>query len=67
MTTVDESRSCLHAAGWNVGETTTAGGWLASGNNGENLISATAKTQTQAWRRAVEQAEAVGMASNRKW
>jgi hypothetical protein len=31
---VDESRTQLHRAGWSVGETATAGGWLVTGSNG---------------------------------
>jgi hypothetical protein len=60
--TVDASRTRLQAAGWSIGETATAGGWLVSGVNGENAIKETGKTQAEAWHRAVEQAEAVGMA-----
>jgi hypothetical protein len=59
----DESRCRLHAAGWSIGEAATAGVWLVFGCNGGNLIKATGKTQAKAWHRAVEQAEAVGMAS----
>ena len=48
------------------GADATTGGWLVSGHNGENFISAVAKSQAEAWHRAVEQAEAVGMASKRE-
>ena len=58
----DESFARLHRAGWSIGETATAGGWQVTGSNGENLVSATGKSQVEAWYRAVEQAEAVGMA-----
>jgi hypothetical protein len=34
----DESYSRLHAAGWSVGETTTATGWLVIGYNGGIVI-----------------------------
>ena len=27
----DEARTCLHGAGWSIGETATAGGWLVTG------------------------------------
>jgi hypothetical protein len=60
----DESLACLRRAGWSVGETATAGGWLVSGSNGENLIYASGLSQSEAWHRAVEQAKAVGMASH---
>jgi hypothetical protein len=61
--TVDASRTRLQRAGWSIGETATASGWLVIGSNGENAISATGETQAEAWYRAVEQAEAVGMAT----
>jgi hypothetical protein len=60
--TVDTSRARLHWPGWSVGETATASGWLVTGNNGENAILARGANQEEAWHRAVEQAEAVGMA-----
>jgi len=59
--TVDASRLRLHRPGWSVGETATAGGWLVTGNNGENAILARGASQEEAWHRAVEQARAVGM------
>jgi hypothetical protein len=49
----DESFRRLHAAGWSVGETGTAGRWLVSGANGENRIQASGSTQAEAWWRAV--------------
>jgi hypothetical protein len=55
----DESLSRLRRAGWSVSETATAGAWIVSGHNGENMINARGKTQAEAWHRAVEQAEAV--------
>jgi hypothetical protein len=58
---VDESRARLHAGGWSVGEVGTADGWLVSGTNGENAVSARGQTQAEAWHRACEQAAAVGM------
>ena len=58
----DESRIYLHAAGWSIGETAAGGTWLVCGRNGENLVKATGRTQVEAWYRAVEQAEAVGIA-----
>jgi hypothetical protein len=57
---VDESRGRLHKAGWSVGE--VAGLlWYVSGSNGENTLSASATTQTEAWWRACVQAREVGM------
>jgi hypothetical protein len=62
MTTADDCAGCLRGAGWSVGEVATAAGWAVYGSNGENVVSATAPTQAEAWRRAVEQARAVGTA-----
>jgi hypothetical protein len=59
--TPDESFRRLHAAGWSVGETGTATCWIVSGTNGENQLAARGSTQAEAWHRAVEQAEALGM------
>jgi hypothetical protein len=64
--TPDESLSRLHRAGWSVGEMATASGWCISGSNGENAILARGGSQAEAWQRAVEQAQAVGMASYRR-
>jgi hypothetical protein len=44
----DESLAFLRRAGWSVGETATAGGWLVSGSNGENLIYASGLSQSEA-------------------
>jgi hypothetical protein len=63
----DDSFARLHLAGWSIGEIATAGGWQVTGSNRENLVRATGKSQAEAWYRAVERAEAVGMAGrNRK-
>jgi hypothetical protein len=59
---VDESFARLHRAGWSIGEAATESAWIVSGTNGENAIRAEATSQAEAWHRAVEQAEAVGMA-----
>src|SRR5262245_8479345 len=63
--TADESFARLHAAGWSVGDVRrlTAAGprWLVTGTNGGNVLRAEAPTQTEAWRRAAEQARALGM------
>ena len=61
---VDESFDRLHRAGWSVGEIATAGEWVVSGTNGENVIDAQGATQAEAWWRACEQARAVGMLSD---
>lgn len=53
--TPDETFARLHAAGWSIGEAATAGGWIVSGTNGENLILAAGASQ----------AEAVGMAGGK--
>src|SRR5262249_35923939 len=64
--TVDESRRRLHRAAWSVGEFATlgAGGmarWCVNGRNGENAVEAAGAAQTEAWYRACQQAEALGM------
>jgi hypothetical protein len=41
--------------------TTAQGTWIVSGANGENVIHAEAKTETDAWKRAFEQAESLRM------
>jgi hypothetical protein len=62
---VDESLARLHRAGWSVGDArvlaATGAEWLFSGTNGENVVSARACTQAEAWHLACLQAEAVGM------
>ena len=62
----DESFARLHAAGWTVGDVAVHGEtglvWVVSGANGENRIEARGASQDEAWRNAVLQAEAVGMA-----
>jgi hypothetical protein len=60
--TPDESFARLHRAGWSVGETGSASFWLVTGTNGENILESHGRTQAEAWHRAVEQAEAMGMA-----
>jgi len=61
VSAVDECRDCLHRADWSVGECAAGAAWVVDGRNGENLILAVAATQAGAWRRACEQARAVGM------
>jgi hypothetical protein len=62
---VDDSFARLRRSGWSVGEAAFAGGgrlvWQVDGQNGENLIRARGDTQAEAWHRACQQAEAVGM------
>jgi hypothetical protein len=35
--------------------------WIVSGANGENVIHAEGVTETEAWQRAFEQADSLGM------
>jgi hypothetical protein len=49
---VDESRDCLHRAGWSVGEPGGASAWLVTGTNGENRLTTQGTTQADTWRRA---------------
>jgi Transposase DDE domain group 1 len=59
---VDESLDRLHRAGRSVGEIGTAGGQIrVIGTNGENRLETAAATPDEAWRRASEEAAAVGM------
>ena len=62
----DESFSRLQRAGWTVGDVAVHGPedihWLVTGTNGENRIEARGASQAEAWQRALQQAEAVGMA-----
>jgi hypothetical protein len=57
----------LHAGGWSVGDTefhdVENGGqvWVVTGSNGENMIRAEGAMGAEAWRRALDQAAAVGM------
>jgi CheY-like chemotaxis protein len=61
----DESFAALPRAGWSVGDVQvmTAAGlvWLVTGANGENVIEARGSTQAEAWDRACQQAESLGM------
>jgi hypothetical protein len=63
--TVDEFFARLRRAGWSVGDVrvlTAAGpAWLVTGTNGENALSARGRTQGEAWWRACEQAQSLGM------
>ena len=40
---------------------TAQGTWIVSGANGENVIHAEGATETEAWQRAFEQADSLGM------
>jgi hypothetical protein len=60
-TVVDEFSTRLYRAGWSVGDACLGAAWLVSGANGENAIRAVGPTQAAAWRRACDQAAAVGM------
>ena len=51
----------LQAAGWTFGDVAVGPTWFVTGNNGENVIHASADNQAEAWRIATEQAAAVGM------
>jgi malonyl CoA-acyl carrier protein transacylase len=66
----DESFARLKRAGWSVGEVRVlslrGAYWLVTGANGENMIEARGATQAEAWHRACEQAEALGMLARRK-
>jgi hypothetical protein len=63
--TVGESFTRLQRAGWSVCDvrvlTTQGPTWLGSGHNGENAFSARGVTQAEAWHKACQQLEAVGM------
>jgi len=54
-------RARLHRAGLSICETARDRGLLVTGANGENAISVKGRSQAEAWHRAVEQAEAVGL------
>jgi hypothetical protein len=60
--TVDEAFARLHRAGWSIGDTAGTTGWMVTGDNGANAILTRGACQAEAWHRAIEQAEAVGMA-----
>jgi hypothetical protein len=59
--TAEESLARLHAAGWSVGEVRAGRSFLVTGTNGENALRAVGVTSAEAWHRACEQAEALGM------
>ncbi len=51
----------LKRAGWNVGEVGTAGRWLVTGSNGENRLKVEGDNPAEAWHRACQAAEGMGM------
>ncbi len=61
----------LHAGGWSVGDTAffdvedCGPVWVVTGSNGETIIRAEGATRPEAWRRALDQAAAVGMLPGR--
>ena len=63
---IEEVFRRLKAAGWSLGEFSVCGAgggsWVVEGSNGENVLRARAGDRAEAWRLAVLQAEAVGMA-----
>lgn len=63
---VDDSFARLYAAGWSIGDVGTSTGWLVTGINGENMIRAEGRTHAEAWYRACQQAESLGMLRERK-
>ena len=61
----DDSFRELQRAGWTVGDTAACGTggltWIVTGTNGENVIEARGKSQSEAWWQAREQARLLGM------
>ncbi len=63
----DERFASLHCAGWSMGEVWSATGTcLVSGTKGENAMRAEGKTSAEAWAKACEQAQPVGMLGRRE-
>jgi hypothetical protein len=58
---IDVAFQRLKAAGWTVGEVASLSRWHVTGANGENQINASAGSQAEAWRIALEQATAEGI------
>jgi len=52
----------LRLAGWHLGEYACGSTWVVEGFLGENQIRATGTNQREAWQRAFEQAESIGLA-----
>ena len=61
----DDSFARLHRADWSIGERAFGSDhalvWIVSGANGENRVVARGRSQAEAWYRAAQQTEAVGM------
>jgi hypothetical protein len=61
----EESLARLLRAGWEIDSTRFQGAegpvWVVSGHNGENQVRVAAPTREEAWWRACEAAQAVGM------
>lgn len=49
----------LHDAGWSIGDVRQGDVWIVSGTNGLRELRATGVTQTEAWRKALSDAEGV--------
>ena len=58
-TSSDSAFDALHAAGWSIGDVGRPGGLSVSGHRGDQKIEAHGRTQSEAWRRAFEQAESM--------
>jgi len=52
----------LQRAGWSIGEVGSGTLVIVTGSNGEKIIHAAAEDRTDAWRIALSQAEAAGLA-----
>lgn len=60
--TVDRCAERLRRSGWTCGDARLADGcWLVTGRNGENWLRVEGKSQAEAWRRACQFAESMGM------
>lgn len=59
---IDRSAERLHRSGWSCGDIKFASGrWLVSGRNGENELCVVGDSQADAWFRACQFAESIGM------
>ncbi len=63
---VEESIDRLHRSGWTTGEAGFTGSsgrtvWQVDGRNGENRLLVRARTQREAWWRAIESAASCAM------
>ncbi len=62
----DQSHHHLKTAGWSVGFVGYGHWWQVDGSNGENRIEAYGRTLDEAYWRACQQAQAVGLLAWRK-